>query len=129
MTNLRIDQPVWCSIHRLTARAANTIVRWASYISVRQLHRVFEREGVSFGAWLREQRLRRCQDDLTSPQLSHHTIAQIAVRWGFPSAAHFTRTFQARFGISPAEFRRHASTRPAAITYKPDQIPATHPGS
>jgi hypothetical protein len=27
---LRIDQPVWCSIHLLTASAANTIVRWAS---------------------------------------------------------------------------------------------------
>jgi hypothetical protein len=29
-TNLRMDRPVWLSIHRLTARAAKTIVRWAS---------------------------------------------------------------------------------------------------
>jgi len=29
-TNLLIDQPVRYSIQRLTARAANTIVRWAS---------------------------------------------------------------------------------------------------
>ena len=28
--NLRIDQPVWFSIQRLMARAANTMVRWAS---------------------------------------------------------------------------------------------------
>jgi len=34
-TNLRIDQPVWCSIQRLTARAANTMVRWASIESRR----------------------------------------------------------------------------------------------
>jgi hypothetical protein len=25
-----MDQPVWFSIQRLTARAANTMVRWAS---------------------------------------------------------------------------------------------------
>jgi hypothetical protein len=30
LIKLRIDQPVWCSIHRLTARAANTMVRCAS---------------------------------------------------------------------------------------------------
>jgi len=29
-TNFLIDQPVWASIQRLTARAANTTVRWAS---------------------------------------------------------------------------------------------------
>ncbi len=30
LTNLRIDQPVWRSIQWLTARVANTMVRWAS---------------------------------------------------------------------------------------------------
>jgi hypothetical protein len=30
LTNFLIDQPVWASIHLLTARAANTIVRCAS---------------------------------------------------------------------------------------------------
>ena len=47
----------------------------ASYISVRQLHRLFAHEGASFGAWLREQRLRRCRDDLTNPQLTHRAAA------------------------------------------------------
>ena len=84
----------------------------ASYISVRQLHRLFAREGVSFGAWLREQRLRRCRDDLTNRQLTHHAISEIAARWGFRSAAHFTRAFHARYGITPAEARlRSTSTR------------------
>ena len=84
----------------------------ASYISVRQLHRLFARKGVSFGAWLREQRLRRCRDDLTNRQLTHHAISEIAARWGFRSAAHFTRAFHARYGITPAEARlRSTSTR------------------
>jgi hypothetical protein len=30
LTNMRIDQPVWRSIQRLTASAAKTMVRWAS---------------------------------------------------------------------------------------------------
>ena len=69
-------------------------------------------EGVSFGAWLREQRLRRCRDDLTNRQLTHHAISEIAARWGFRSAAHFTRAFHARYGTTPAEARlRSTSTR------------------
>ncbi len=78
----------------------------ASYISVRQLHRLFAHDGTSFGAWVREQRLRRCRDDLASQQLSSRTVAEIATRWGFRSPAHFTRAFQARYGITPAELRR-----------------------
>jgi AraC-like DNA-binding protein len=90
----------------------------ASYVSVRQLHRLFAHEGVSFAAWLREQRLRRCQDDLTNPQLAHRAISEIAARWGFRSAAHFTRAFHARYGITPAELRRQALSRTAQITPK-----------
>ncbi len=83
----------------------------ANYISVRQLHRLFAREGTSFGAWVREERLRRCRDDLADQQLSHRAVAEIATCWGFRSAAHFTRAFHARYGITPASLR-HASCRP-----------------
>jgi AraC-like DNA-binding protein len=82
----------------------------ASYISVRQLHRLSAHHGTSFGAWVREQRLRRCRDDLAGQQLSHRAIAEIATRWGFRSPAHFTRAFHARYGITPAELRRTTRT-------------------
>ena len=78
----------------------------ASYISVRQLHRLFARDGLSFVAWVREQRLRRCRDDLADPSLRHLAISAIAERWGYRSQAHFTRAFSARFGVTPREFRR-----------------------
>ena len=87
------------------------IVARASYISVRQLHRLFAHEGISFGAWLREQRLRRCRDDLTNQQLTHRAVAEIAARWGFRSAAHFTRAFHARYGTTPAELRNDRALR------------------
>ena len=80
-------------------------VALACYVSVRQLHRVFAREGLTFGGWVREQRLRRCRDDLADPRLRHLTAGQIAARWGFRSAAHFTRAFRARYGVTPASRR------------------------
>jgi AraC-like DNA-binding protein len=80
-------------------------VALACYVSVRQLHRVFAREGLTFGGWVREQRLRRCRDELADPRLSHLTAAEIAARWGFRSAAHFSRAFRARYGVTPASRR------------------------
>jgi AraC-like DNA-binding protein len=77
----------------------------ACYVSVRQLHRLFAREGVTFGTWVREQRLRRCRDDLADLALSHLTIAEIATRWGFRSPPHFTRTFEARYQVTPKSMR------------------------
>jgi AraC-like DNA-binding protein len=79
-------------------------------ISVRQVHRLFAAEGLTFGSWVREQRLRRCRDDLADPRHCHHTVAEIAARWGFRSPAHFTRAFQSRYGITPADYRRRASS-------------------
>jgi AraC-like DNA-binding protein len=80
-------------------------VALACYVSVRQVHRLFAREGRTFGGWVREQRLRRCRDDLADPRLGHLAVAEIAARWGFRSAAHFTRAFQARYGITPTGHR------------------------
>jgi AraC-like DNA-binding protein len=85
----------------------------ASYLSTRQLHRLFAAEGTTFGAWLREQRLRRCQDDLADPRLGHLAVADIGARWGYRSPAHFSRVFTARFGSPPGQARR-APSGPAA---------------
>jgi AraC-like DNA-binding protein len=83
----------------------------ASYVSVRQLHRLFAAEGVTFGGFVREARLSRCREDLADPRLAEHPIAEVAARNGYRSAAHFTRTFSARYGITPREFRAQAQQR------------------
>jgi AraC-like DNA-binding protein len=93
----------------------------ASYVSVRQLHRLFASEGLSFSAWVREARLRRCRADLADQDLRDLAIAEVARRWGYLSAAHFTRAFAARFGTTPREFRRMRARRPDAA---PGQEPA-----
>ena len=83
----------------------------AGYLSVRQLHRLFAAEELSLAAWVREQRLRRCRDDLADPRLRQLAIAEIAGRWGYRSPAHFTRAFSARFGVTPRGFRHAAGLR------------------
>jgi AraC-like DNA-binding protein len=87
----------------------------ASYISVRQLHRLFARDGLSFAAWAREQRLRRCRDDLADPRLNHLAISGIAERWGYRSQAHFTRAFPPASASPPASsagYRANGSIPP-----------------
>ncbi len=85
-----------------------TSVAGALYISPRQLHRLFAQQGMTFGTWMREQRLQRCRRDLADERLQEMSIAQIAGRWGYRSGAHFTRSFSARFGVGPRDFRHGA---------------------
>jgi AraC-like DNA-binding protein len=87
----------------------------AHYLSTRQLHRLFAREGTTFGAWVREERLGGCRRDLADPRLREVPVAELAARWGYRSAAHFTRAFSARYGVGPREFRRAAVAHDAAF--------------
>jgi transcriptional regulator GlxA family with amidase domain len=58
--------------------------------------------------WIRSRRLERCRRDLADPSLAAHPVAAIATRWGFASAADFSRAFRTAHGVPPAEYRRFA---------------------
>lgn len=77
----------------------------AHHISVSYLHRLFQEQDTSVGAWIRRERLDRARRDLTDPQLMHLPVHRIAARWGYPDHSTFTRSFSAAFGIPPREFR------------------------
>jgi AraC-like DNA-binding protein len=77
----------------------------AHYISVRYLHKLFETEQATVADWVRRRRLERCRRDLLDPGLSHEAASTIADRWGFTSAAHFSRAFRAEYGLPPGEYR------------------------
>lgn len=77
-------------------------------ITTRQLHRLFEVTQWSSRSWIRQQRLQRCQADLQDPAMSHLSITQIAFRWGFNDAAHFSRVFRETFDVSPTDLRKAA---------------------
>ena len=100
----RLDDP------RLTpARVAQ-----AEGISERYLQKLFEATGDSFSHYLRERRLQRTCADLGNPAMAHDTVSEIAFRYGFNDAAHFSRAFRERFGTSPRAFRHQETERVAS---------------
>lgn len=80
----------------------------ACFVSTRYLHRVFAGEGRTVSEWIRTERLEHCRRDLLDPALAHHSISNIATRWGLPSAPHFSRLFHRAYGMPPREFRAEA---------------------
>ncbi|WP_127506419.1 helix-turn-helix domain-containing protein [Actinoplanes solisilvae] len=78
----------------------------AHRLAPRTLHRLFEHEPHTVTEHIRLRRLESTRRDLADPLLTHLSIARIAARWGFSSQAHFTRAFQARYGLAPSAVRR-----------------------
>lgn len=85
-----------------------TRIAAAHFISPRYLQVLFQRNGATVSSWVREQRLERCQRDLTDPSLGGESISVLAAKWGFFEASHFSRAFRRRFGMSPRELRTTA---------------------
>jgi AraC-like DNA-binding protein len=52
-----------------------------------------------------EQRLARSARELSRAQSAHLTVTQIAFASGFADAAHFSRAFRRRYGVSPRDYR------------------------
>lgn len=89
---------------RLTPAA----VAAAHHISLRSLHQLFHDEGLTVASYIRQRRLERCRRDLADPALAARPVAAVASRWGFTSAADFSRAFRAVHGMPPAQYRSSA---------------------
>lgn len=74
-------------------------------LSTGHLHRVFKSEAVPLAHYIWLRRLEACSRDLLDPRLSSRSIGEIAYRRGFKDAAHFSRSFKERFGVSPRDWR------------------------
>ncbi|WP_109514606.1 transcriptional regulator FeaR [Pseudomonas ovata] len=70
--------------------------------SVRSLHRLFTRSGMSVGRYILERRLQRCAQAIAHSDLK---ISHIAIRWGFKDLGHFSRAFRNAYGMSPSDYR------------------------
>lgn len=84
-------------------------------ISIRGLHALFEEADASVAVLVRNERLVRCLEDLQ--QRNSGSITDIAYRWAFCDAAHFSRVFKRKFGVTPSEVRH------AAMIGKPMPLP------
>ncbi|GGZ44662.1 helix-turn-helix domain-containing protein [Asticcacaulis endophyticus] len=77
-------------------------------VSPRYVQKLFTASKMTFSNYLKTRRLERCYADLISPVHSQLSVSEICFRWGFNDAAHFSRTFRERFGISPSKHRQSA---------------------
>jgi AraC-like DNA-binding protein len=71
------------------------------YVSVRTLHRLFARHGLTVAAWIKDRRLEACRRALVSPGSQAVAINEIATRFGFSNQAFFSREFSRQYGESP----------------------------
>jgi AraC family transcriptional activator of tynA and feaB len=80
----------------------------AAGISLRYLHKIFQRSGESVGDYVRRVRLARSYDDLADRRNRHVKIKEIAFRCSFKNPTHFSGAFRDYHGRSPGEIRRAA---------------------
>jgi AraC-like DNA-binding protein len=55
--------------------------------------------------WIRKRRLERCREELLDPAYDTLSITQIAFRWGFNDAAHFSKKFREAYSQTPRSVR------------------------
>lgn len=74
-------------------------------ISTRYLRLLMSDAGESPSAYILRRRLEECAKRLASDAYRGRTVTDIAFSWGFNSAAHFTRAFKAKYGMTPTDYR------------------------
>jgi AraC-like DNA-binding protein len=78
-------------------------------ISPRYLHRLFEEDGTTFGAFVLGLRLLRAEQMLSDPRCGDRSISAIGYDAGFGDLSYFYRSFRRRFGATPADLRAAAA--------------------
>lgn len=116
MVRSRVDSAASPSLHLTRARAHieehladltldPAAIAAACSISVSYLHKLFGAAGESVTEYIRERRLQGVWTDLRRSDLAALPVSAIGRRWGLTDPAHLSRTFRARFGVSPTEHR------------------------
>ncbi|MEU6845810.1 helix-turn-helix domain-containing protein [Streptomyces sp. NPDC046716] len=96
----------------------------AHHISVRYLHRLFEKENLTVSRLIQRRRLARCARELLRGGAAGPSVAAVAHRWGFVSSAHFSRSFRGVYGHSPREWR---ALKTAAVSGAVDEAAVLRP--
>ncbi|SCG56930.1 transcriptional regulator, AraC family [Micromonospora echinaurantiaca] len=82
----------------------------ANHISVRYLHKLFERDGITVRRWIQQRRLEQCRRELAGRDA---LVSAVAQRWGFVNTSHFSRTFKAAYGVSPRDWKHQRAAATA----------------
>ncbi|HEX3616367.1 MAG TPA: helix-turn-helix domain-containing protein [Solirubrobacteraceae bacterium] len=101
--------------HLQDADLGPTSIARAFAMSVRALHALFEDGDASVAVLVRNERLQRCYEDLQ--RHNGGSVTDIAFRWGFCDAAHFSRVFRRKFGETPSDVRHAALKHLKSINF------------
>jgi AraC-like DNA-binding protein len=85
----------------------------AHHISRSHLYSLCKAGGVTVADYIRRQRLEGARADLANPALHTTPVHAVAARWGFRSAADFSRAFRTTYAVTPTQYRRLALTNAA----------------
>lgn len=72
-------------------------------VSTRYIHQLFKTEGITVASFILDMRLERCQRDIMLLYPKKKVI-DIAFKWGFNDAAHFSKVFKKKYGVSPSKY-------------------------
>jgi AraC-like DNA-binding protein len=79
-------------------------------VTTRYLQLLFADNGECVSEYIKRERLRGCLLDLRDSEFDRQSITEIAFSWGFNSAAHFSSSFRAAYGMCPREYRNYDVT-------------------
>lgn len=74
-------------------------------ISERYVYKLFAQRGLHVGGRIKERRLDRAAVELALRGGARAPITDIAYKWGFNDLSTFNRSFKAKFGCSPSQYR------------------------
>lgn len=99
-----VKQHIECNLRNSELSPAS--VAAACGISARYLRKLFAAEDDSVTQFIRRRRLEDAARELTGAAAPVRSVTEVAFMVGFNSAAHFSRAFRERFGVTPRECRR-----------------------
>ena len=82
-----------------------TMIASRNRVTVRYLHKLFQKEGITCSEFVLGQRLIRAHGILSNPLHSHRAIGAIAFDLGFNDVSYFNRVFRRRYNATPSDVR------------------------
>ncbi len=96
----------YCAAHANHSLSVGDLAKVSGFSQYHFVRQFKKNVGIPPSEYIREVRLSRARHLL---QMSTASVKEIADICGFASAAHFSRTFRSRFGMSPGKIRRTGS--------------------
>jgi AraC-like DNA-binding protein len=81
-------------------------------VTPRYVHRLFEREGITYTQFVLRLRLEEAYRRLRDPRRVKYHISAIAYDVGFGDLSYFNRAFRRRYGATPSEIRNSPTSLP-----------------